>query len=1108
MAAIVVERAGASVLVRAGGARDPRLAFADKVAAEDHRKAVVVDQMGYAALHAHDSQVLTDLSGALSRGRGRRRDNVRLVASGSGRANPDGTPSLAARLARQLGVEVIAPDGELVILRGGELFSAGPGAGWVRFRRGRMTRCDGPRFPAPPWESELPEDFAAQATDRTSVVAIPAGLWVRTANTRPAPLFDSGFGVPPDDRLRIVVGAPGEKVPDVADVARIVESLPDSVRHNFVLTVYGPEPVGPVPFAQQLAAYLGVPVRASHGMPYYAEAGARGMVAINRAGYPTWRPFLHESMYLPHGAPTPCSGVAPASGLHNAGPGRFWLTEGWLVDLIPCGFLVRPATATPEAVATRLPVDPDNVNLIVTAVTRAADEVPARALAAIEKFARSLPEDARQRLRLVASHWVHPGSLVGLGGALRVPMHVLTPSGPQLDRSTPDKIGAPQKVAVPQEAAGPQEAVGSQEAAGPQEAAAATTGVDQLRPAKTDRPANHQEPSSPGLPAAAEPEAEWSTSALPQGPTAVGRPKAVVGSPDAAVPTRAKPSEGSSRDVRSPQPPSHRDPAPVAVDRRGRIRPVGTNWQRRRRPGFLTPEPGASQSRTPSESSRLPPTDDSPVPSVSLPSAQSVSGLALSSSTFAIPPVARSDHNAQQGSDLDAQQDSQAPVSAHAASGSSAGPGRIEPRRFKAPETSELRGFDDGPTLVLPIAPLVRSASTSAESPPPPPTTEAWAAPVAAQEPMPPGAPESAAAALTNSAAAAPTALSVPDEKNATPVTDLSTVLEASPVSDLSSAPDVQPEPELSSKPDPAFAPEPAETDAAAEPGDPDAASEPGEPDAASEPGEPDAAPEPAPAATPLLLADHVSTDEERRKFRASLGWRFDAATQMVTRMLAERPGMRAGGGTAEALTTELAAAQIFASSEQTEVVEAIRSGSGQIELSYLHCLASGLRRLPSLQGVVVRGGPSDAAAVDDYVVGAELLEPAPMVARADMEAVVPGAVEVLIWSITSRRLAGLVEGERRTDVVFLPGTVFQVVAVDRTAAKPQVLLAEVPPGWDFTSESGERRASRIRKKLEAAAAARDGVRDAEPDAEDEARFAALPGMPRTPLAVSSRSTS
>lgn len=393
---------------------------------------------------------------------------------------------------------------------------------------------------------------------------------------------------------------------------------------------------------------------------------------------------------------------------------------------------------------------------------------------------------------------------------------------------------------------------------------------------------------------------------------------------------------------------------------------------------------------------------------------------------------------------------------------------------------------------------------------------------------MPPVAPESAAAAPTKSGAAAQAAQPVSDQKNATPIPDLSSVPEASPVPDLSSASDVQPETDLSSQPDPspAPAPGPAEPEAAAVPAEQDPSPETAEPEAAAEPAEQapspepaehdpspepveqDAAPEPAPAATPLLLADHVSTDEERRKFRASLGWRFDAATQMVTRMLAERPGMRAGGGTTEALTTELAAAQIFASSEQTEVVEAIRSGGGQIERSYLHCLAGGLRRLPSLQGVVVRGGPSDAAAVDDYVVGAELLEPAPMVARADPAVAVPGAVEVLIWSITSRRLAGLVEGARQTDVVFLPGTVFQVVDVDRTAAKPRVLLAEVTPGWDPTSESGERRASRIRKKLEAAAAARDGVREAEPDAEEEARFAALPGMPRTPVAVGAWSAS
>ncbi len=265
---------------------------------------------------------------------------------------------------------------------------------------------------------------------------------------------------------------------------------------------------------------------------------------------------------------------------------------------------------------------------------------------------------------------------------------------------------------------------------------------------------------------------------------------------------------------------------------------------------------------------------------------------------------------------------------------------------------------------------------------------------------------------------------------------------------------------------------------------------------------------EPEPKATPLLLADHSSTDEDRRSFRSSLGWRYDAATQMVSRMLAERPGMRSAAPKGDVLMTELAAVQVFASSGQVDVVEAFRTGNDLADRAYLSCIASGLRWLPSLQGVVVRGGPSDPAEVDDYVVGAKLLEPAPVVAKADAETVVPGAVEVLIWSITARRLAGLVEGERQADVAFAPSTTFEVVAVDRGSTRSRVLLTEVPPGWNGTGDNAERRAARIRKKLEDAAAAREDLRTDESAADDEERFAALPGMPASPVAVSTGGTS
>ncbi|MFD0490229.1 hypothetical protein ACFQ0O_27975 [Saccharopolyspora spinosporotrichia] len=91
---------------------------------------------------------------------------------------------------------------------------------------------------------------------------------------------------------------------------------------------------------------------------------------------------------------------------------------------------------------------------------------------------------------------------------------------------------------------------------------------------------------------------------------------------------------------------------------------------------------------------------------------------------------------------------------------------------------------------------------------------------------------------------------------------------------------------------------------------------------------------------------------------------------------------------------------------------------------------------------------------------------------------------------------------------MFLPGTVFRVMGVDSGPRKSRVLLAEVPPGWDISSESGERRATRIRTKLDAAATARESLYAADPVAEDQERFAALPGVLAIPTATNTRSAS
>jgi hypothetical protein len=274
--------------------------------------------------------------------------------------------------------------------------------------------------------------------------------------------------------------------------------------------------------------------------------------------------------------------------------------------------------------------------------------------------------------------------------------------------------------------------------------------------------------------------------------------------------------------------------------------------------------------------------------------------------------------------------------------------------------------------------------------------------------------------------------------------------------------------------------------------------------------GVPSAAPDapPAPDYDRRWLADRVSTPAERQALRASLGWRYDAATRSVARLLAEYPGLRSAGELDEALMAELAAVRVFMTQDQAELVNSIRLGGQESDRALAACVAGGLRRLPALQGVVVRGGPAEADAVDAYHPGQDLVEAAPLVAVDDVGAHVPGAVEILIWSATARRLNGFTEDGRAPEVAFLPGTVFRVLAVDpprAPATSPdatparRVLLTEVPPAK--SGPGHEKWADRVLTRLEAAAEARTASPPGEPEEPHGPadRFAPLPGDPARP---------
>ncbi|MGH3381687.1 MAG: hypothetical protein ACRDP6_43865, partial [Actinoallomurus sp.] len=312
---IVVERAERALVIRSADADEGAVGFAAELPAEPARATVVVDASAAGALQALDDRLVESLRSRLYAdfppG-----SEMRLVAAKAGRTDPSGAPPLAARLADRLGVGVVAPDGELIALRGGELFSAGPGAGWLGFRRSGEPEWTGPRYPAPAWQSALPRALRTtkprplsrlrdrrESTGRVTVTAIPAGIWVRGAENAPFPLTDLGFGVPVEpSRPIVLVGAPGEPLPGVGDLTAFFRTLPADLRETTVLVPYGHPPETCVALAQGLADRLGVAIRGYHALPHYAMDGTRRFAVFNANGTPERLTRAPENLYVP--APT------------------------------------------------------------------------------------------------------------------------------------------------------------------------------------------------------------------------------------------------------------------------------------------------------------------------------------------------------------------------------------------------------------------------------------------------------------------------------------------------------------------------------------------------------------------------------------------------------------------------------------------------------------------------------------------------------------------------------------------------------------------------------------------------------------------------------------
>lgn len=226
---------------------------------------------------------------------------------------------------------------------------------------------------------------------------------------------------------------------------------------------------------------------------------------------------------------------------------------------------------------------------------------------------------------------------------------------------------------------------------------------------------------------------------------------------------------------------------------------------------------------------------------------------------------------------------------------------------------------------------------------------------------------------------------------------------------------------------------------------------------------EPPVTPVPATALPVRVGPLQRSTPADQQALRALAGEQWWQQKASVARTLTVMPGLR-GHDENDAVLADLTAVRSFLTLDDAPtgwrwLERQLAAGSADAYPSLVG-LASGLRRLPSYRGVVVRGAgvlPAEARAVP---AGRELCHAGPVAAYVLEGAPATAGDRYLIWSTTGRRVRILTGGasraERGEEVVFGPGTRFQVLGTRSEHGATTVLLREVASGGAPTGAGGE----------------------------------------------------
>ncbi|GAA2564407.1 hypothetical protein GCM10010435_40970 [Winogradskya consettensis] len=320
------------------------LAFA--VRPDDDNDVLVLDLQGEQPLGIWES-----VAAAVGR-RGRR--GIRLVVCGQ---HPEMARLAGQWLSDRLGRPVLAPYGELVRAKSGQLFvHAGQSSGWVRHLPGRVPRWEAKRFPRPVWDDASTEPLRTGAAGIAE--PLPAGVWLRDSHDA-ADVADHWRWLVASmpclpDRMSVLLGCPGRPPLSLDDIARFWRTLSGETRSRVRFVGYGPvqQPHGEA-LGQVLADLLGEPVACFAGLPL-GDATALELYTVTPGGGLGWRTYAMELGYQPRAEsqaapPRLMSWWSPLVLGEPTEPRVYWYAPDAVVEVVQAGLWVRPIEVPPGA---------------------------------------------------------------------------------------------------------------------------------------------------------------------------------------------------------------------------------------------------------------------------------------------------------------------------------------------------------------------------------------------------------------------------------------------------------------------------------------------------------------------------------------------------------------------------------------------------------------------------------------------------------------------------------------------------------------------------------------------------------------------------------------